>query len=96
MAEPHVCGNFNFILNDAFLLDDDHALFSDLYHSLCDEVANVDVTVSGDGGDLDDFGGGDDFGVGREEFKDMVDGGWGTSANIHGLQPAATFPTPSE
>jgi len=48
-----------------------------------------------DGGDLHDFGGGgNDFGVRREEFKDMVYGGLGTSAKIHGLQPAATFFTP--
>jgi len=86
VVEPHACGNFNFILDGAFLLQGDHTLLSDLFRSQCDKVADVDVTVGGDGGDLHDFGGGgNEISVGREEFKDMVDGGLETSAKIHGL-----------
>jgi len=55
------------------------------------------VAASGDGDDLHNFGGGGDgFGVGREEFEDTVDSSLGTSAKIHGLQPAATCFTASE
>jgi len=49
----------------------------------------VHIAVGEDGGDLNNFsGGGNGFGVGREEFEDTVDGGLGTSEKIHGLQPA--------
>jgi len=66
--------------------------FSDLFHSLGNEVA-----VSGDCDDLHDSGdGGDGFGVAREEFEDTVDGSLGTSAKIHGLQLAATCFTASD
>jgi hypothetical protein len=57
----------------------------------------VDVGVGRDCGDLHDFGGGGNvFGMGREEFEDTVDGSFGTSLKIHGLQPEVIFVTPSE
>jgi len=39
------------------LFDGDHIFFTDIY-CLGDEVAYMFVPVCGDGGDLDDFGGG--------------------------------------
>ena len=50
-------------------------LLSDLFHSLGNEAADVHIAVGEDGGDLNNFsGGGNGFGVRREEFEDMVDG----------------------
>ena len=57
----------------------------------------MDVGVGRDCGDLHDFGGGGNvFGVGREDFEDTVDGILGTSLKSHGLQPEVIFVTPSE
>ena len=57
----------------------------------------MDVGVSRDCGDLHDFGGGGNvFGVGREEFEDTADGSLGTSLKIHALQSEVIFFTPSE
>jgi len=66
------------------------------FDSRGNEGADVDVGVGRDCGDLHDFGGGGNFfGVGREEFEDTVDGSLGTLLKIHGLQPEVIFVTPS-
>jgi hypothetical protein len=64
------------VVDRAALFDGDDPLFTDLLHRLRDEVADVDVPVRGDGGDLGDLGCGSyGYGVGGEEGDDAVDGG---------------------
>ena len=86
IVELHAFGNFDFICDGPFLFHGDHILLSDLFHSLANDVADLDVAVGRDGGGLHDLGGGGNGrGVRREEFEDTVDGGLGTSEKIHGL-----------
>lgn len=73
MVEPHTFGNFDFTLNGKFLLHGDHTLPSNL--SIAGEM-RLPMWTSVYRGDLHDFGGGGNvFGVGREEFE-------GTAENL--------------
>jgi len=63
-------GNFDVILDSALLHHNDHTLFSAMFHSRSNEVANVNLAVSGDGGDLEDFGG---DGNGCSEYECCLD-----------------------
>jgi len=44
-VEAHAFGNLDFMFDSASLLHSDHAFLSDLFHSLRDEVADVDIAV---------------------------------------------------
>jgi len=96
VVEPYTFGNFDFTLNGKFLLHSDHTFPSDFL--IAGEMrVPMWTSVLAETGDLHNFGGGGDvFGVGREEFEGTVDGSLGTSLKIHGLQPEVVFFTSSE
>lgn len=83
-VEAHALCNLNLVLNGASLFDSDDTLLADLLHSLCNEVADMGIAVSRDGGDLGNFGSsGNRLGVLRQELDNTVDGGLGTTTKVH-------------
>lgn len=85
-VEPHALSHVDLVLGGLSLLDGDDTLLADLLHGLGNEVADVGVTVGGDGGYLSNLGGGGDgLGVSREELDDAVDGSLGASSEVHGV-----------
>ena len=84
--EPHSFGDFDPVVDRAALFDGDDTLFTNFSVVWGDEVPDEDIPVRGDGGDLNDLGcGGCGVGVGGEEGDDVVDGGLGVGAVVHGV-----------
>ncbi len=52
-VESHTLGDLNFVLNSSTLLHSDNTLLADLFHSLSNDLTDMDVSVGGNGGDLE-------------------------------------------
>lgn len=83
-VELHSLGDLELILNGLALLHGDDTLLADLLHGVGEELANVSVTVGGDGGDLGDFlAGGDLLLVCAQVLDNSLDGGLGSAPQVH-------------
>jgi hypothetical protein len=56
-VEAHAFGNFDLILDRLAFLDGDDALFTDLFHGVRDELADMRIAIGRNGGDGGDFSG---------------------------------------
>jgi hypothetical protein len=85
-VELHSLGNLELVLDGLTLLNGDNTLLSNLLHGVGDQLSDMAVSVGGDGGDLGNLsGGGDVTLVGLEVLNDGLDGGLGTTAEVHGV-----------
>ncbi|TLD33253.1 hypothetical protein PspLS_00817 [Pyricularia sp. CBS 133598] len=85
-VEPHTLGNLKLVNKGLALLDGDDTLLADLLHSVGDHLADVNVAVGRDGGDLGNLlSAGDVALLLVQEVDDGVDGSLDTTAEIHGV-----------
>lgn len=83
-VEAHTLGDLELILQGLTLLHGDNTLLANTLHGGGDELANVGVTIGGDGGYLGDLlAGGDRAGVSLKVFNSGLDGSLDTAAQIH-------------
>ena len=85
-VETHTLGNLELVLKGLALLHGDDTLLADLLHGGRDELADVGVTVGGDGSNLGNFlTGGDGALVLLEVLLNGLNGSLDTAAEIHGV-----------
>jgi hypothetical protein len=56
-VEAHAFGNFDLVLDRLAFLDSDDALFTDLFHCVRDELADMRIAVGRNGGNGSDLSG---------------------------------------
>lgn len=85
-VEAHALGNFQLILQGLALLDSDHALLAHLLHGGGDELADMGVTVGGDGSNLGNLLTSGDVTLALLQIFDRrLDRRLNTAAQVHGV-----------
>lgn len=84
--ESHTLDEFDLVLEGLSVLDGDGSVFSNLLHEFRNELSDLSVSVSGDGGNVLDLLLGLDLDTsGLKVLNNLLDGEGDTSSKIHGV-----------